>query len=89
VAHKNVSEFLLDAGIIAANQTLADRTRFGLSDENFLSVCNQCEQGLQKLGLVRFAKNIFLKNITKHENPIEKANLNKKVGFQGAKSQLT
>ena len=31
VAHKNVSEFLLDAGIIAANQTLADRTRFGLS----------------------------------------------------------
>ena len=27
VAHKNVSEFLLDAGIIAANQTLADRTR--------------------------------------------------------------
>jgi uncharacterized protein (DUF1778 family) len=33
LAHKNVSEFLLDAGIIAANQTLADRTRFELSDE--------------------------------------------------------
>ena len=33
VAHKNVSEFLLDAGVIAANQTLADRTRFELSDE--------------------------------------------------------
>ena len=31
VAHKNVSEFLLDAGIIAANQTLADRTRFELA----------------------------------------------------------
>ena len=30
VAHKNVSEFLLDAGITAANQTLADRTRFEL-----------------------------------------------------------
>lgn len=30
VAHKNVSEFLLDAGIAAANQTLADRTRFEL-----------------------------------------------------------
>lgn len=30
--HKNVSEFLLDAGIIAANQALADRTRFELSE---------------------------------------------------------
>lgn len=28
--HKNVSEFLLEAGIIAANQTLADRRHFGL-----------------------------------------------------------
>lgn len=30
-AHKNVSEFLLEAGISAANQTLASRTRFDLS----------------------------------------------------------
>ena len=30
--HKSVSEFLLDAGIIAANQTLADRNRFELDD---------------------------------------------------------
>ena len=30
-ANKNVSEFLLDAGIAAANQTLADRLRFDLS----------------------------------------------------------
>lgn len=30
-AHKSVSEFLLDAGIVAANQTLADRLRFELS----------------------------------------------------------
>jgi uncharacterized protein (DUF1778 family) len=37
VAHKNVSEFLLDAGIIAATQTLADRTRFELSDETWLA----------------------------------------------------
>ena len=37
VAHKNVSEFLLDAGIIAANQTLADRTRFELGDEKWLA----------------------------------------------------
>lgn len=36
VAHKNVSEFLLDAGINAANQTLADRTRFELSPEKWL-----------------------------------------------------
>ncbi len=28
--HKNVSEFLLEAGITAANQTLADRRHFGL-----------------------------------------------------------
>ncbi len=35
VAHKNVSEFLLDAGIIATNQTLADRTRFELAPEKW------------------------------------------------------
>lgn len=35
VSHKNVSEFLLDAGINAANQTLADRTRFDLSPEQW------------------------------------------------------
>jgi uncharacterized protein (DUF1778 family) len=32
-----VSEFLLDAGIMAANQTLADRSRFELSAENWLA----------------------------------------------------
>jgi uncharacterized protein (DUF1778 family) len=30
--HKSVSEFLLDAGITAANQTLADRRRFELDE---------------------------------------------------------
>lgn len=34
-AHKNVSEFLLDAGIVAANQMLADRQRFELSPEKW------------------------------------------------------
>lgn len=34
-SHKNVSEFLLDAGIVAANQALADRTRFELSPEKW------------------------------------------------------
>ncbi len=37
MAHKNVSEFLLDAGIMAAIRTLADRTRFELSDEKWLA----------------------------------------------------
>ncbi len=31
-SHKNVSEFLLDAGVVAANQTLADRRHFVLDD---------------------------------------------------------
>ncbi len=30
--HKNVSEFLLDAGVTAAAQTLADRRQFALND---------------------------------------------------------
>jgi uncharacterized protein (DUF1778 family) len=30
--HKNVSEFLLDAGVTAATQALADRRRFVLSE---------------------------------------------------------
>lgn len=34
-AHKNVSEFLLDAGIDAANQALADRRRFDLSESQW------------------------------------------------------
>jgi len=37
VAHKNVSEFLLEAGIVAANQTLADRAHFELSNEKWLA----------------------------------------------------
>ena len=36
VDHKSVSEFLLDAGMNAANQTLADRVRFELSTEKWL-----------------------------------------------------
>ena len=35
VAHKNVSEFLLDAGIVAANQTLAGRLRFELTSQQW------------------------------------------------------
>lgn len=35
--HKNVSEFLLDAGVTAANQTLADRRQFVLDDRQWLA----------------------------------------------------
>lgn len=33
--HKSVSEFLLEAGITAANQTLADRRRFELDEKQW------------------------------------------------------
>ena len=33
--HKTVSEFLLDAGVTAANQALADRRRFTLDDDQW------------------------------------------------------
>lgn len=33
--HKNVSEFLLEAGISAANRALADRNRFGLDEDQW------------------------------------------------------
>lgn len=33
--HKNVSEFLLDAGVTAANQALADRRHFVLNHEQW------------------------------------------------------
>lgn len=33
--HKNVSEFLLDAGVTAANQALADRRQFVLNDDQW------------------------------------------------------
>ena len=34
-SHKNVSEFLLDAGVTAANQALADRRLFALNDKQW------------------------------------------------------
>jgi len=33
--HKNVSEFLLDAGVTAANQALADRRHFVLNEDQW------------------------------------------------------
>lgn len=34
-SHKNVTEFLLDAGLRAAEETLSDRRRFDLDDERW------------------------------------------------------
>ena len=34
-AHKSVSEFLLDAAVVAATQVLSDRRRFALGDEHW------------------------------------------------------
>ena len=42
--HKSVSEFLLDAGITAANQTLADRRRFELDDEQWQAFLQALER---------------------------------------------
>jgi uncharacterized protein (DUF1778 family) len=44
VSHKNVSEFLLDAGINAANQALADRTKFDLSKETWTAFQKALDQ---------------------------------------------
>jgi uncharacterized protein (DUF1778 family) len=35
--HKNVSEFLLDAGVVAANLALADRRQFVLDEAQWLA----------------------------------------------------
>ena len=55
VRHKNVSEFLLEAGIIAAEQALAERSRFELDEalwKQFLEVLDrpvQCKPALERL----------------------------------------
>lgn len=45
--HKNVSEFLLDAGITVANQTLADRRHFVLNDEQWLAFQEALDRPVQ------------------------------------------
>ncbi len=50
--HKNVSEFLLEAGITAANQTLANRRHFGLDNaqwEMFQQVLDRPVQSKPRL----------------------------------------
>lgn len=45
--HKSVSEFLLDAGITAANQALADRRRFQLDDAQWEEFQQALERPVQ------------------------------------------
>ena len=46
-SHKNVSEFLLDAGITAATQTLADRRQFVLDDAQWQAFQKALERPVQ------------------------------------------
>jgi len=54
-SHKSVSEFLLDAGLTAANQTLAERRRFVLNEDQWQAFQQaldrpvQAKPGLKKL----------------------------------------
>lgn len=45
--HKSVSEFLLDAGVIAANQALADRRRFVLDEQQWQAFEQALERPVQ------------------------------------------
>ena len=45
--HKNVSEFLLDAGVIAANHALADRRHFVLDDEQWAAFQQAMDRPVQ------------------------------------------
>jgi uncharacterized protein (DUF1778 family) len=45
--HKNVSEFLLDAGITAANEALAERRHFVLDDEQWAAFQQALDRPVQ------------------------------------------
>ncbi len=45
--HKNVSEFLLDAGVTAAAQTLADRRQFAMDDSQWQSFQEALDRPVQ------------------------------------------
>lgn len=45
--HKNVSEFLLDAGVTAAAQTLADRRQFAMDDTQWQSFQEALDRPVQ------------------------------------------
>jgi uncharacterized protein (DUF1778 family) len=45
--HKNVSEFLLDAGVTAANHALADRRHFVLNDDQWQAFQHALDRPVQ------------------------------------------
>ena len=45
--HKNVSEFLFDAGVTAANHALADRRHFVLNDEQWQAFQHALDRPVQ------------------------------------------
>jgi uncharacterized protein (DUF1778 family) len=45
--HKNVSEFLLDAGVTAANQALAERRRFELDEASWAAFQQALDRPVQ------------------------------------------
>ena len=47
--HKNVSEFLLDAGVTAAAQTLADRRQFVLDDTQWQAFQEALDRPVQSM----------------------------------------
>lgn len=47
--HKNVSEFLLDVGIVAANEALADQRQFLLNDADWASFQEALDRPVQSL----------------------------------------
>lgn len=47
-SHKNVSEFLLDAGVTAATQTLADRRRFTLDEPQWQAFEKALDRPVQR-----------------------------------------
>ena len=47
VSHKNVSEFLLDAGVTAASQALAERSRFVLAQDQWQAFQAALDQPVQ------------------------------------------
>ena len=51
--HKNVSEFLLDAGVTAANQALADRRHFVLNDEEWQAFQQALDRPVQAKPLLK------------------------------------
>ena len=46
--HKNISEFLLEAGIKEANQTLAERRHFALDDQQWASFKQALDRPVQE-----------------------------------------